>query len=98
MDGQPKFSTKKPPTKGPIAVEKPITEPKIPSAVPRSRPSKFDATSAIDKLIIPEPPIAWTARPISNTNKFGASPLTTEAAVNKIILMTKNCFAPEHVP
>ena len=62
IDSQPMLSVSAPPTSGPMATAAPIVAPQIPTAVPRSRPWKAEASSASEVANIAAPPTPCTAR------------------------------------
>ena len=71
-----------PPTTGPTATAAPVTAPKTPKAIPRSRPWKAWAISASEVANIIAPPTPCTARARLSISGESESPQTAEEQVN----------------
>ena len=81
IHSQPMPEVMMPPTSGPIATAAPVTAPKTPKAVPRSRPWKAWAIRASEVANIIAPPIPCTARARFSISGVVERPQTAEEAV-----------------
>jgi hypothetical protein len=70
-----------PPSTGPTATATPVTAPKIPNAVPRSRPRNAVEISASDVANMIAPPTPWIPRAIARNVGSPARPQSSEPSV-----------------
>ena len=89
-----RWSTKKPPSSGPITVETPKTAPKKPWYFPRSRGGTTSPITAIVVTIKPPPPIPWSARKAISCAMVCASPQSTEPTRKITIAVWSTIFRP----
>ena len=71
-----------PPTSGPTATAPPVTAPKMPKAVPRSRPWKAEAIRASEVANMMAPPTPWTPRHRLSMSELVETPQSSEASEN----------------
>ena len=80
IDCQETFSTRKPPTTGPMASASALTPAHVPIALPRS--SGGNVLEMIERVpgIMNAAPTPWTVRPVTSQASLGDSPMKAELA------------------
>ena len=83
-----------PPISGPTTDDSAKTPPMTPMYLPRSRTGTMSAITVWERMIRPPPPRPWTTRAAISHQMVGASPPTTEPAMNTRIAPTSRGLRP----